>query len=75
MEPAKISFKNQVVIPKAIRKTMGVKAGDEIFFVSRNGTVYLLPTSGSFVDDLKGIARRGGVHYPKSYLKKEHRSW
>lgn len=74
MEPVKISSKNQVVIPKAARDMLGLRAGDEIFFVSRNGVVYLLPKMPSLTAALKGQAR-GKMRYPSSYLKRERDSW
>lgn len=74
MSIVKISSKNQVVIPREARETLGVKAGDEVIFVTRQGTVYVLPQRDSLVDALKGRAR-GKLQYPKNYLKKEHASW
>ncbi len=74
MEAVKLSSKNQVVIPKESRRTLGVEAGDEILFVSRRGIVYLLPKSASWVRVLKGVAQ-GKLRYPKHYLKRERKSW
>ena len=74
MESAKLSSKNQVVIPRQTRVVLGVGAGDEILFVFRRGIVYLLPKSRSWVNALKGTAR-GGSRYPRHYLKKERKSW
>lgn len=43
MESA-ITVKGQATIPKAIRKHLGLKAGDRVkFFVHPDGTVVLLP--------------------------------
>lgn len=74
MEEVRLSSKNQVVIPKESRKTLGVQAGDEILFVSRRGIVYLLPHTKSFVSALKGLAK-GKLRYPRHYLKRERKSW
>lgn len=74
MSTVKISSKNQVVIPKEARETLGVGAGDEVIFVARQGGVYVLPKPKSFVEALRGTAR-GKLRYPKNYLKKEHTSW
>lgn len=74
MDAAKISSKNQIVIPKEMREALGVKAGDEVFFVSRQGVVYVLPKRKSLVDALRGRAA-GKLRYPKNYLKKERASW
>ena len=74
MDTVKISSKNQVVIPKETRETLGVKAGDEIMFVAHRGIVYVLPRRTSLVDALKGTAM-GTLRYPKNYLKRERASW
>lgn len=71
----KISSKNQIVIPKDIRQDLKVKAGDEIMLVSRNGIVYLLPKPESLAKALRGLAKKMGVPYGRSYLKKEKASW
>lgn len=74
MEAVKLSSKNQVVVPKEARRVLGVDAGDEVLFVSRNGMVYLLPKSRSLVESLRGRAQ-GKLGYPQGYLKKERASW
>jgi AbrB family looped-hinge helix DNA binding protein len=74
METAKMSTKNQIVVPKQMREALGVKAGDEIMFIARQGFVYLLPKPKSFVEVLKGKATEG-LRYPRNYLRKERKSW
>ena len=74
MEPVKLSSKNQVVLPKEARKTLGVEAGDELFFVARRGIVYVLPRKRSLTQALRGIAR-GKLRYPAGYLRRERSSW
>jgi AbrB family looped-hinge helix DNA binding protein len=74
METVRLSSKNQVVVPKEARQILGVGAGDELLFVSRNGMVYLLPRSGSLVESLRGRAK-GRLRYPRNYLKRERDSW
>lgn len=74
MKAAKISSKNQLVVPKPMREALGIKGGDKVFFVLRKGVVYLLPHKKSLADALKGIAR-GRLRYPAGYLKGERSSW
>ena len=69
-----MSTKNQIVVPRQMRETLGVKAGDEIMFIARQGFVYLLPKPKSFVEALKGRAKEK-LRYPRSYLKRERKSW
>ena len=47
MDIVRLNSKNQVVIPKEIRRTLGLQAGDEILFIARKGIVYLLPKTAS----------------------------
>lgn len=74
MEPVKLSSKNQVVIPKEARKALGVQAGEEVFFVTRRGIVYVLPKKQSLTQALRGIAK-GKLRYPAGYLKRERAGW
>lgn len=38
-EKTKLTSKCQVTVPKAVRERMGLKSGDEIEFVEKNGTM------------------------------------
>jgi AbrB family looped-hinge helix DNA binding protein len=40
---AKLSSKNQIVIPREARNAFGLKAGDRLLLVVRGDTVILLP--------------------------------
>ena len=72
MHEAKLSTKNQIVIPREARAALDVKAGDKLLVVVRNGTVVLLPKPKKYSRCLKGITK--GL-YPPDYLKKERESW
>ena len=72
MKEATISGKNQIVIPKEAREALGVKSGDKLLVVVRNGHVIILPKPKSHVAAIHGLAR--GM-YPKGYLRKERESW
>lgn len=72
MYEAKLSTKNQIVIPREARTALDVKAGDRLLVVVRNGTVVLLPKPKNYSRCLKGITK--GL-YPPDYLKKERESW
>jgi AbrB family looped-hinge helix DNA binding protein len=50
-----ISPKYQVVIPKAIREELGLKAGQKLIALAKAGVVYLIPATP--MGRLKGIAR------------------
>jgi AbrB family looped-hinge helix DNA binding protein len=72
MAEAKISSKNQVVIPSEARKALGVKAGDKVLFVVLGDRVVLLQKPKSYAAALRGLGR--GL-YPEGYLQKERDSW
>jgi AbrB family looped-hinge helix DNA binding protein len=72
MAEAKLSSKNQIVIPKEAREALGLKAGDKIEIVVRDRMLTIFPRPKSYAAALRGIAR--GL-YPKDYLDKERDSW
>ena len=72
MKEATISGKNQIVIPREAREALGVKAGDKLLVIVRNGQVIVLQKPKSYQTAIRGLAR--GT-YPKGYLLKERESW
>jgi AbrB family looped-hinge helix DNA binding protein len=72
MKEATISAKNQIVIPREAREALGVKAGDKLLVVVRNGHVIIFQKPKSYQAAIHGLMR--GT-YPKGYLRKERESW
>jgi AbrB family looped-hinge helix DNA binding protein len=72
MHEAKLSSKNQVVIPRAVREALGVKSGDRLLMVVRGETVILLPRPKKYSSAISGIGKGA---YPDEYLNKERESW
>ena len=68
----KLSSKNQIVVPLAARKALGLKPGDKLEIVVKGNMIMMFPKPKSWEAAIRGIAR--GV-YPKGYLEKEHQSW
>ena len=54
MELAKVTSKGQITIPAAIRKLLGIKAGDTVLFVQEGGKVVIMNAS---VDALMEVQR------------------
>jgi AbrB family looped-hinge helix DNA binding protein len=52
---AKVSRKNQVVLPKEVREQLGVKAGDNLLFVVREGEVIVRARPASFTKAMRGL--------------------
>jgi antitoxin PrlF len=53
----KVSSKGQIVIPREIRKKIGVKGGEKLLVLTRDGDIVLRKTQELSIDD---IARRIG---------------
>ena len=72
MAEAKLSGKNQIVVPLEARRALGLKAGDKLLVVVRGDRVIVLQKPKSHQQALRGLARRP---YPPDYLRKERSSW
>jgi AbrB family looped-hinge helix DNA binding protein len=72
MAEAKLSSKNQIVIPREAREKLKLKAGDKLVVVVRGDTIIIFARPKSYAKALHGIAR--GL-YPKDYIEKERQSW
>jgi AbrB family looped-hinge helix DNA binding protein len=72
MAEAKLSSKNQIVIPREAREALDLKPGDRLVISAVGGRIIVMEKPKSHSAALAGIAR--GL-YPKDYLKKERNSW
>ena len=72
MAEAKLSSKNQIVIPREARDELKLKPGDKLEIVVQGNMAILFKRPKSFAKAIRGIAR--GV-YPEGYLEKERQSW
>ena len=72
MYEAKLSSKNQIVIPREARKALGLKAGDRLLVVVRGQTVIILRRPRKYSSATRGIA---SDLYPATYLEQERASW
>jgi AbrB family looped-hinge helix DNA binding protein len=72
MLEAKLSSKNQIVIPQAARKALRLKPGDKILIVVREDRVLVLQKPKSHGAAIRGLGRSS---YPEGYLTKERDSW
>ena len=69
---AKLSSKNQIVIPRQARTALQVGPGDKILVVVRGNVVILLQKPKNYAQAIKGICK--GL-YPSDYLRRERESW
>ena len=72
MHEVKLSSKNQIVIPREVRSSLRVKAGDRLVIVTRGDTVIMLRKPKRYSKATAGMA--GGIYAP-DYLKAERESW
>ena len=72
MAIAKISSKNQIVIPREAREALGVKAGDQLLVVVRGDRVIVLEKPKALHKAIRGLGK--GL-YPDGYLDEERNSW
>jgi AbrB family looped-hinge helix DNA binding protein len=69
---AKLSSKNQVVIPREARHALRAKSGDELLFVVRGEHIIVMKRPKSYAAALRGLGKNP---YPPDYLEKERQSW
>lgn len=72
MPEAKLSTKNQIVIPREARQALRVKPGDKILVVVRGERVLVLQKPKSHHSAIRGLAH---TPYPKDHVKRERQSW
>jgi len=72
MREMKLSTKNQIVIPRELRETLGVKAGDKVLAVPRRDMVILPRRPKKYSQAITGIAK--GPYGP-NYLAQERENW
>jgi AbrB family looped-hinge helix DNA binding protein len=72
MTLAKLSAKNQIVIPRDAREALGVKPGDQLLVVVRGDRVIVLQKPKNHHVAIRGL---GAGLYPSGYLEKERESW
>ena len=65
MAEAKLSSKNQIVIPLEARKALGLKAGDKVIIVPRGETIIIMRKPKNYA---KAILGMGKGMYPPDYL-------
>jgi AbrB family looped-hinge helix DNA binding protein len=72
MAEAKLSTKNQIVIPREVRQQLGLKPGDKILLALHGDTAIMIRKPKKYSEALAGIMK--GM-YPPDYLERERESW
>ncbi len=75
-EAARLSKKHQVVIPRRIRKELGLEAGDVVLFDIGNGRVFLKPKPRSYSRHMLGLHKDVWRGVPaEMYVEGERERW
>ncbi|MEM7827063.1 MAG: AbrB/MazE/SpoVT family DNA-binding domain-containing protein [Candidatus Aenigmatarchaeota archaeon] len=72
----KVSKKSQIVIPKEIRKTIGISEGDELIVDVEGDRIILKVKPKNYTKKLRGLHKKvwQGID-PKKYVRGERESW
>ena len=71
---AKLSSKHQIVIPREVRKQLGLAAGDELLVEVRGNTIVLVPRPKSYAKRLRGLHKEVWGHVDaRSYVREERK--
>jgi AbrB family looped-hinge helix DNA binding protein len=72
----KLSGKHQIVIPREVRKQLGLAAGDGLLVEVRDNTIVLVPRPRSYAKRLRGLHKEvwGNVD-ATAYVREERKGW
>lgn len=72
----KVSSRNQIVIPAEARKELGIKPGDRLYVVVRDGHMFLLPEPENVLDRLRGLYKEIWADIDvEEYINQERDAW
>ena len=72
----KLSSKHQIVIPREVRRQLGLAAGDGLLVEVRGNTIVLIPRPRSYAKRLRGLHKEVWEHVDaKAYVKEERKGW
>jgi AbrB family looped-hinge helix DNA binding protein len=60
----KVSSKGQVVIPREVRKKLGVKSGEKLLVLTRNGDILLRKTKEVSIEDIAKKIEKATIEEP-----------
>ena len=71
-----VSSKNHIVIPAEARKKLGIKPGDRLYVVVRDGYMFVMPEPDNVVEELRGLHKDiwEGVD-AQEYVNQERDAW
>ena len=72
---AQVNAKYQIILPKEVRKALGVKPHEQVIFLIDGDYAYLRPRPQSFTEKLSGLHAHIWRKPADKWLKEERRSW
>jgi AbrB family looped-hinge helix DNA binding protein len=67
-----VSSKNQIAVPSAVRKRLGIKSGDRLLVEVRDGYAILMPEPADYAAHLRGLhAEVWSGTEPQAYVTRE----
>lgn len=72
----KLSAKHQIVIPREVRRQLGLAAGDELLVELQGNTIVLVPRPRNYTKHLQGLHKEvwRGVDVGR-YIREERKGW
>ncbi|MGA9363808.1 MAG: AbrB/MazE/SpoVT family DNA-binding domain-containing protein [Bacteroidota bacterium] len=55
METSVVTVKGQIVIPKKIRKNLGITKGSKVAFIEKDGKIVLQPLNKNYFEGMAGV--------------------
>lgn len=72
----KVSSKNQIAVPAAVRKRLGIRSGDELLVEVRDGYAILMRAPEDYSERLRGLHREIWEDVdPQEYVRQERAAW
>ena len=72
----KLSGKHQIVIPREVRKQLGLAAGDGLLVEVRGNTIVLVPRPRSYAKRLRGLHKEVWRDVDaKTFVRDERKGW
>ncbi len=71
-----VSSRNQIAVPSAVRRQLGIKSGDRLLVEVRDGYAILMPEPAHYSEHLRGLHADvwAGVE-PQAYVVREREAW
>lgn len=73
---AKVSSRNQIVIPAEARKELGIKPGDYLLIAVRDGYMFIMPEPDNIASHLRGLHKEIWADVDvEEYINQERDAW